>query len=102
MNNIIKYIKGLFSLVLGYLLIPGLYLGFILSTNSTKGWNVKNGDGALFIPIGIIILITSFLVIISHIICLFSAIKNKNRTKYIFFSFYLFGIVLYLIDWCIS
>ena len=41
MNKVIKLVKCVFSLISGYLLIPVLYLGFILATNSAKGWDVK-------------------------------------------------------------
>lgn len=102
MNNVIKLVKCVFGLISGYLLIPGVYLGFILATNSAKGWNVQNDDGLLFIPIGIILLILSLLIIIAHIACLLSAIKNKNRTRYLFFGLHLLGIIIYLINWFFS
>lgn len=96
MNKIISLAICAFSLVSGYLLIPSLYFGFVVATNSTKGWNVKNDDGLLFIPLGVILLIVSLLVVIGHIICL---IKSKKREKYLFFGLHLFGIIVYLIHW---
>lgn len=102
MNKVIKLVKCVFSLISGYLLIPVLYLGFILATNSAKGWDVKNADGLLFVPIGIIFLIISLLNVFAYIICLFSAIKNKNRSRYLFVSLNLLGIIFYLLTWCFS
>ena len=37
MNKIINLAICAFSLVSGYLLIPSLYFGFVVATNSTKG-----------------------------------------------------------------
>ena len=102
MNNVIKLIKCVFGLISGYLLIPGVYLGFILATNSAKGWNIQNDDGLLFIPIGVLLLILLLLIIIAYITCLFSAIKKKKRVGYIFFGLHLLGIIIYLIDWFFS
>jgi len=85
--------------MLGYIFIPLLYLGFILATNSSKGWTVKNDDGLLFVPIGMIILIISLLIISIYIIRLLSAIKHKNHTNILFGFLYLFGVVLYLTTW---
>ena len=102
MNKVIKLVKCVFSLISGYLLIPGLCFGFIVATNSTKGWNVENNDGLLFVPIGIMFLIISLLVVIVHIIYLFSAIKNKNHARYLFVSLNLLGIIFYLVTWCFS
>ena len=99
MNMLTKLFKCAFGLISGYLLIPGSYLGVILATNSSKGWNVKNDDGLIFVPIGIILLIISLLIIIAHTGCLFSAIKNKNRTKFLFAGLYLLGIIVYLLNW---
>ncbi len=102
MNKVIRLVKCVFGLISGYFLIPVLYLGFMLATNSTKGWNVKNEDGLLFVPIGIILLIISLLIVINYIICLFSAVKNKNRLGYLFFSSYFLGIIVYLVNWFFS
>ena len=102
MNKVIKLVKCVFGLISGYFLIPVSYLGFILATNSTKGWNVKNDDGLLFIPVGIFFLIMSLVNSIAHCICLFYAIKNKNHSKYLFVSLHLLGVIVYLITWYFS
>lgn len=97
MKKFIKVIKSMFSLIAGYFLIPSSYLGFILATNSSKGWNVQNNDGLLFIPVGILILILTLLIFSAHIFCfLFSTIKNRKLS---FDGLYLLGIIFYLITW---
>lgn len=98
MKTIVKVFKCISSFVLGYLLVPNLLLGFILATNSSKGWNVANEDGKLFIPLGIIILAVSLFAIGAYIFCLVTAIINKNFSRYLFFGFYALGIIIYLIQ----
>lgn len=99
MNKFLKLIKAMFSLVLGYFLIPIIILGFILATNSSKGWHIENEDGAVLIPLGIVLLIISFAISFTCVFCLVSAIRKKSRESYLFIGLHLLGIIAYLINW---
>ena len=98
-QKVINFVKYTLSLIFGFFLTPGLYLGFILATNSAKGWNVQNEDGALFIPIGILFVVVSLLIIIACVVGLLDAIKNKNSARYLPVSMTFLGVLGYIIVW---
>lgn len=95
-----KGIIGVGNTVLGYLTIPGLLIGFLLATNSSKGWGVENKDGQIFIPLGILLLIVFVLLVI---IKLFKSVKRiKNRSDNFYFRYiqnnlFFVGMMIYLI-----
>ena len=85
-------------------MIPLAGLGFILGTNSSKGWGVTNDDGIMFIPFGIILLLCA-IAILAYYLFGFRFKKDKKLVnilkKRIPSVCFLFGIVAYLITaWC--
>lgn len=62
-----NFAKCLINLALGYFLIPVSLLGIALVTNSSEWWNIKNADGALFVPLGVIMLAAVAAVLILEI-----------------------------------
>lgn len=99
MNKFIKLIKATFSPVSGYFLIPIIILGFILATNSSKGWHIENEDGAVLIPLGIVLLIIAFAMVFTFVFCSVSTIRKKNHESYLFIGLHVLGIIAYLINW---
>lgn len=93
-----KLLKHSLHLVLGFLFIPGLYLGFILATNSSKGWNVNDVDGVMFIPVGIILILATLSVLIFQIKRIFTMKCKQDLRGEI--ALYLVGIVAYFMIWC--
>lgn len=77
MKKISAILKYIFNLIVGLLSIPMTFLGYILMTNSSKGSNVQNDDGLLFIPLGILILLVSLAVLIFNII--YPVLQKKER-----------------------
>lgn len=101
-NKVIKLIKAVLNLASGYLLIPITDLGFVLATNSLKGWGVRDDDGELFVPLGIVLLIISIAIIVTCIVRLIFAIKKKNGKDYLFVGLHFLGIIIFLICWGID
>ncbi len=95
---------SLIGLIAGYLLIPLAGLGFILSTNSSKGWDVTDDDGIMFIPFGIILLVCAIAILVFYLLGFrrkqdmeFNVYVKKRISNVCF----LFGIIAYLITaWC--
>ena len=99
MEKLLKGIKYVSNLVAGYFLIPAAYLGFLLATNSSKGWNVQNKDGLLFVPIGVLLLIAAVLTVGLQVANTF--FLKKKFSKHLSIAFYAAGIVAYLLHWCL-
>mgnify|MGYP000011809652 FL=1 len=99
MNKIFKLIKATLSFVSGYFLLPMIMLGFILATNSSKGWQINNEDGLVLIPLGIVFLIIAFAIAFTCVFCSVSAIRKKSHESYLFIGLHLLGIIAYLINW---
>lgn len=102
MKKISAILKYIFNLIVGLLSIPMTFLGYILMTNSSKGSNVQNDDGLLFIPLGILILLVSLAVLIFNIIYPVLQKKKGKMVSYLPLVFYLSGIVAYLLYWGIN
>ena len=102
MKKVFEILKGIINLIVGFLSIPAAFLGFILMTNSSKGWNVQNDDGLLFIPLGILILLVSLSVLTFEIINPILRKKKGKMVSYLPLVFYLSGIVAYLLYWGIN
>lgn len=99
MKKISVILKYIFNLIVGFLSIPMTFLGYILMTNSSKGSNVQNDDGLLFIPLGILILLVSLSVLTFEIINPILQKKKGKMVSYLPLVFYLSGIVAYLLYW---
>lgn len=69
----------------------------MIATNSSKGWNVSDPDGKLFIPVGIIVLILAVLWLV------FTVIRMITK-KFKFFEpiFFGIGLLAYGAYWLIS
>ena len=83
--------------LVGVFFIPLSLFGLMIATNSSKGWNVSDPDGELFIPVGIIALILAVLWLA------FTVIRMISR-KFKFFEPVFFGIGLFAYGayWLIS
>ena len=100
-----KTIKIVLSYILnlsaGYWFEQLCIIGFLLTTNSTKGWNVANEDGIMFIPVGIIILLVTIAVFIAQIVKIYNYERGKGQNKlfrYIKPAAFMTGLVVYLIQ----
>lgn len=75
------------NFLIGVFFIPLSLFGLMIATNSSKGWNVSDPDGKLFIPVGIFVLIFAVLWLA------FTVIRMITK-KFKFFEPIFFGIGL--------
>ena len=90
---VLSYVLNFFA---GYWFEQLCIVGFLFTTNSTKGWNVANEDGIMFIPIGIIILLVTIFALIVQIvkICNYERGKSQNQLfQYVKPAAYTIGLV---------
>ncbi len=91
------------NLLVGYLTVPLTMGGFIIATNSSKGWNVQDEDGKIFIPLGILILLLLLLILALNIIKILCYKKIKEKKNFlnnaIKSSAYFAGILIYLLHY---
>lgn len=83
--------------LVGVFFIPLSLFGLMIATNSSKGWNISDPDGKLFIPVGIFVLIFAVLWLA------FTVIRMITK-KFKFFEpiFFAIGLLAYGAYWLIS
>lgn len=83
--------------LVGVFFIPLSLFGLMIATNSSKGWNISDPDGKLFIPVGIFVLILAVLWLA------FTVIRMITK-KFKFFEpiFFGIGLLAYGAYWLIS
>lgn len=97
MNNIKAMLYAIINVVLGFITPFLSVLGFRLATNSLKGWDVYDPDGAMFIPVGIIMLLIVVAIIIKQISMIIRDKKSQKKDKYINNIAYIIGIVCFVL-----
>lgn len=92
----------LVNALIGYLTIPFSILGFVLTTNSSKGWDVQNDDGVIFIPLGIVVLLIVVVLFTANVLKIVYYQKSKAMNvflhQYIKNISYFIGVFLYLLQ----
>lgn len=83
MKKLIRIVIYCINLFIGYLTVPLTMGGFIIATNSSKGWNVQDEDGKIFIPLGILILLLLLLIFALNIIKIFYYKKRKEKKNFL-------------------
>lgn len=83
--------------ITGIFFIPLSLFGLMIATNSSKGRNVSDPDGKLFIPVGVFILALAFLWLVFTLIRL-------TAKKFKFFEpvFFAIGLLAYGAYWIIT
>lgn len=95
----------LINFIVGYLSVPFYILGFLLAMNSSKGWNVQNDDGKIFIPLGVMILLVFTVIAIANILKIINhyterKVLDRFLNEYLKSTAYFIGIIIYLL-WCV-
>ncbi len=85
-----KALKYTANALIGFLFQVVCRLGFLLATNSSKGWDVANPDADMFIPFGIILLILAF----AWLVLMGIRIIRKKAT-FVEPAYFAFGFLLY-------
>lgn len=97
MNNIKAMLYAIINVVLGFITPYLSFVGFLFTTNSSKGWGINNPDGVMFIPVGIIMLLVVVAIIIKQISMIIRDKKSQKKVKYINNIAYIIGIIWFVL-----
>ena len=99
MKKALFVVKNILTAAVGFFTVPLFILGFLLATNSAKGFGTYDPDGMLFIPLGIVVLAALIAFLVLRIVKLAKAKMPEKKKEIICYGCYAAGLAVYMIYW---